>query len=146
MWRLYEQTEDLTTICGTPYFATTRKIKPPSLKTKKELRALAATGKDYSFLKDSEFMSNRVIFSIEDVNNLMEITGKARYNESQAFIDSKDYQVLTDDERVEGLNKIADKYNGLKEFTKDGDGNTVFKPQTIAVLDIMQKIYDNERE
>jgi len=145
IWRLYEATEDLSTICGTPYFATTRKIKPPILKTKKELKALKAIGKEYSFLKDQEFMLERTRFSIEDINSLMETAGKQRYLEAQNFIGSLEYQEMSDTERVEKLNKISEGYNGLKEFEKDGDGNTIFKPHTIQVLDIMQKIYDDER-
>ena len=44
------------------------------------------------------------------------------------------------------MNDIADDFNSIKEFTKNANGDVVFRPQTIAMLDIMQKIYDNERQ
>ena len=146
IWRLYEQTEDLTKACGTPYFGTTRKISPPKIKTKKERAALAAIGRDYTFLNDEEFMNSKVVFSIEDVNSLMEIAGKERYNALDMLINSKEYQEMSDSEKVEAMNDIADDFNSMKEFTKNANGDVVFRPQTIAMLDIMQKIYDNERQ
>jgi len=146
IWRLYEQTEDLTKACGTPYFATTRKISPPKIKTKKERAALAAIGRDYTFLNDEDFMNSKVVFSIEDVNSLMEIAGKERYNALDMLINSKEYQEMSDSEKVEAMNNIADDFNSIKEFTKNANGDVVFRPQTIAMLDIMQKIYDNERQ
>ena len=146
IWRLYEQTEDLTKACGTPYFATTRKISPPKIKTKKERAALAAIGRDYTFLNDEDFMNSKVIFSIEDVNSLMEVAGKERYNALDMLINSKEYQEMSDSEKVEAMNDIADDFNSIKEFTKNANGDVVFRPQTIAMLDIMQKIYDNERQ
>ena len=81
----------------------------------------------------------------DDINNLMETAGRQRYLEAQDFIGSLGYQDLSDTERVEKLNKISEGYNGLKEFGKDGDGNPIFKPHTIQILDIMQKTYDDER-
>ena len=116
------------------------------IKTKKERAALAATGKTYTFLNDEEFMSSKVIFSIEDINSLMEIAGKERYSEVATFMDSKEYQELSDADKIEALNDIADNYNSMKEFTKNANGDVVFRPQTIAMLDIMQKIYEDERK
>ena len=48
---------------------------------------------------------------------------------------------MSDADKLEAMNDIADDYNGLKEF---GEGKT-FKEHTIMVLDIMQRIYDEER-
>ena len=141
VYRLFEQTDELTKACGTPYFATTRKISPPKIKTKKELAALAATGKEYTFLKDEEFMSSKVRFSIKDINDLAAVANRARYQALQELVASEAYAKMDDAEKLEAMNDIADKFNGLKEF---GEGKT-FKEHTIMVLDIMQRIYDEER-
>ena len=141
IWRLYEQTEELTKSCGTPYFATTRKIAPPKIKTRKEKAALAAIGRDYTFLNDEEFMAGKVRFSIEDINELATIANKARYNALLELTRSEEYANMDDSEKLEAMDKIGDKFNGLKEFGED----KMFKEHTIKVLDIMQRIYEDER-
>ena len=142
VWRLYEQTEELTKACGTPYFATTRKMAPPKIKTKKEKAALAAIGRDYTFLNDADFMSGKVRFSIEDINELARIANSARYEALLDLTRSEGYAGMDDSDKLEAMNKIGDSFNGLKEFGED----RMFKEHTIKVLDIMQKIYDNERQ
>ena len=76
----------------------------------------------------------------------MEVAGKERYNALDMLINSKEYQEMSDSEKVEAMNDIADDFNSIKEFTKNANRDVVFRPQTIAMLDIMQKIYDNERQ
>lgn len=142
VWRLYEQTEELTKACGTPYFATTRKVAPPKIKTKKEKAALAAIGRDYTFLNDADFMSGKVRFSIEDINELARIANSARYEALLDLTRSEGYAGMDDSDKLEAMNKIGDSFNGLKEFGED----RMFKEHTIKALDIMQKIYDNERQ
>lgn len=141
VWRLFEQTEELTSACGTPYFATTRKIAPPKIKTKKELAALEATGKEYSFLKDEEFMNSKVRFSIEDINALAAVANRERYQALEKLVSSEEYKSMSDADKLQAMNDIAGDFNGIKEFGED----KMFKKHTIMVLDIMQRIYDDER-
>jgi len=141
VWRLFEQTEELTSACGTPYFATTRRIAPPKIKTKKELAALEATGKEYSFLKDEEFMNSKVRFSIEDINDLAAVANRERYQALEKLVNSEEYKSMSDADKLEAMNNVAGDFSGIKEFGED----KMFKKHTIMVLDIMQRIYDDER-
>ena len=101
--------------------------------------ALQALGKNYSFLEDKEFVSSGVYLNTEELNMLMAIAGQERYAEAQEFINSYNYEYLTDEEKLKGLNEINSKYNSAKEY----DGYR-FKNHTIALLDIMQNIYEDE--
>lgn len=139
IYRLYEEMEEVSKIVSTPSFAKKRKLSVPNIKNRKEIMALQALGKNYSFLEDKEFVSSGVYLNTEELNMLMAIAGQERYAEAQAFINSYNYEYLTDEEKLKGLNEINSKYNSAKEY----DGYR-FKNHTIALLDIMQNIYEDE--
>jgi hypothetical protein len=151
VWRLYENTEDLTDAVGTPYYAQKRKISVPSmsLKTKKEREAFKKLGKDYQFLKDEEFVNGTVSLTTAQINKLMEISGKQRYSELEALVSSQAYSKMTDKERIEAMNDIHDNYRSLKEYDVDLLFNrefklvkrNSFKPHTIQTLDFIEEQY-----
>lgn len=140
IWRLYEQTEDLTDICGTPSYAAKRSLSVPDVKNNKELKAARRIGKKYSWTEDEEFMKSRVYLNVEQINRLMKVAGQARYKEAAEMIQGAEYQRATDEKRIEMLNEVAKKYASSKAY----DGGR-FREHTVALFDILQEIYDSER-
>jgi hypothetical protein len=138
IYRLFEQTEQVSKVVSTPSFAKKRKLSVPNISSKKEKAALRAIGREYSFLNDQEFVDSGVYLNTEQLNRLMTVAGKERYQDVSNLIQSIDYEYLTDDERLERLDEINGEYNSSKEF----DGNR-FKNHTITLLDIMQEIYES---
>jgi len=137
IWRLYEQTEDLTDLCGTPSYAAKRSLNVPDIKSKRELKAAQAIGKRYTWMDDDEFMSERVYLNVEQINRLMEAAGKQRYRDAAEVIQGQDYQRASDEKRVEMLNDVAEKYASSKSYE---DGR--FMNHTVVLFDILQEIYD----
>ena len=136
IWRLYEQTEDLTKVVGTPGYAAKRKLNVPNIKSK-QLKAIKAMGKTYTWAKDDEFMAERLYLNVEQMNRLMAASGKERYAETEAFMATEKYAKMDDEEKVEALNKISENYNSAIEM----DGNR-FREHTKVLLEILQEIYD----
>jgi len=139
IWRLYEQTEDLPKAVGTPGYAAKRKLNVPNIKGK-QLKAIKAMGKDYTWARDEEFMAERLYLNTEQMNRLMAASGKERYAEIEAFMATERYAKMDDEERIEALNDIAGHYNSAIEM----NGNK-FREHTKVLLEIMQEIYDSER-
>lgn len=140
IWRLYEQTEDLTTVVGTPGYAEKRKLNVPNISSK-HARMISATGKTYTWTKDEEFMAERIYLNTEQMNRLMEVSGKERYAEVERFMSTERYAKMNDEEKVEALNEIAGNYNSAIEINRGK-----FRNHTLVLFDIIQEIYDNERE
>lgn len=140
IWRLYEQTEDLTTVVGTPGYAEKRKLNVPNIKAK-HARMIAAMNKNYTWIDDEEFMADRIYLNTEQMNRLMAASGKERYAEIEKFMSSERYAKMDDEEKVEALNDIAGHYNSAIEIR-----NGKFRNHTIVLFDILQDIYENERE
>lgn len=139
IWRLYEQTEDLTEVVGTPGYAATRKFNVPNIK-KKHLKMIKSMNKDYSWVKDEAFMAERIYLSVDQMNRLMEASGKERYAEVEAFMATEKYSKMDDEERVEALNEINGNYNSAIEMNRNR-----FREHTKVLLDIMQEVYESER-
>jgi hypothetical protein len=139
IYRLFEQTNEISKVVSTPAFAKKRKVNVPDIVSRKERRALSKEyGKDYTFFDDKEFISGGVYFNTEQMNRLMSIAGKERYAEVEALMRSFEYQNMSDGEKLEALEEVNDKFNSVKEF----DGG-YFKKHTIAIFDIMQEIYES---
>ena len=141
IYRLFETTEQISTVVSTPAFAKKRKVNVPDIKSKKERMALRILGKDYTFLDDQEFTAGGVYFNTEQMNRLMEVAGKERYQDVSNLMNSVNYEMLSDDEKLEALNEVNDRYNSVKEY----DGRR-FKNHTVAILDIMQEIYESREQ
>lgn len=137
IWRLYEQTEDLTSICGTPAYAAKRSLPVPDIKSKKERRAAKRLGREYTWMQDEEFMRERVYLSVDQMNRLMEAAGKERYKEASMLIESSKYQNASDEKKIEMLNEVAENYASAKEY----DGSR-FKNHSALLFEILQEIHD----
>lgn len=140
IWRLYEETETLSKVVGTPYYATTRKLNVPGLnsRSRKEREAFARTGREYTFLSDPEFGEEKIYLTTEEINKAMELSGRERYGLVKRFMMSDEYtSELTNKERIEELDKINDKFNGFKEVDEDGN----FRSHTLYLLDVMEERY-----
>jgi len=140
IWRLYEQTEDLTKVVGTPGYASGRKMNVPNIK-RNHGRAISNLNKNYTWIDDQEFMAERIYLNAEQINRLMAASGKERYAEVEAFMATEKYAKMDDEERIEALNKINENYNGAIETHKGS-----FREHTKVLFDILQEIYDRERE
>jgi len=141
IWRLYEQTESLPDVVGTPAYATTSAVSVPDIISSKERMALRRSGVNYSWMEDEDFLKERVRLNTEQINRLMRISGKERYAEVEQLMASKSYQKMKDDEKIEALNEIADKYRSVKEIDNRGK----FRAHTLELFKIMQEIYEAER-
>lgn len=139
IYRLYEQTEQLTRAVGTPGYAEKRKLNVPNMK-EKHLRALRLKGIEYPWMKDEEFMADAFYLNTTQMNRLMEASGKERYQELEALINSNAYQAMDDEERVAAMDKINDNYNSAVEYR---GGN--FRNHSLMLFEIMQEVYENER-
>jgi hypothetical protein len=139
IWRLYEQTEDLTKAVGTPTYAAKRKLNVPNVR-KKHLKTIKRMNKEYTWVNDNEFMDERLYLNTDQMNRLMAASGKERYAEMEAFMATERYAKLDDEAKVEALNDIAGNYNSAIEM----NGNR-FREHTVVLFDILQEIYDSER-
>lgn len=139
IYRLYEQTEDLTKACGTPGYASKRKINVPNI-TSRYKRKLQQAGINYPWMQDEDFQAEAFYLNTTQLNKLMEASGKERYQELEALINTEEYARMGDEERVRAMNKINDNYNGAIEY----EGNR-FRNHTLMLFQIMQEVYENER-
>jgi len=137
IWRLYEQTEDMTSVCGTPSYASTRKLSIPNITSKKDIKMVKDLGRGYTWINDDEFMAERVYLSTEEINKLMQVSGRARYEEAMKVVQTKKYKEANDQDKVEMLNEVADEFNSAKEYGPNG-----YRKHTILLFDMIQKIYD----
>jgi len=136
MWRLYEATEDLPKVVGTPGYAEKRKLNIPNIK-KSHGSAIRNLGKEYSWSRDNAFMNEKIYLNTDQINRLMAASGKERYMEVEQFIKTRRYANMDDEEKIEALNEINDKYNSAVEINK-GE----FREHTKVLFDILQEIYD----
>ncbi|MCW4027632.1 MAG: hypothetical protein NWE76_09140 [Candidatus Bathyarchaeota archaeon] len=140
IWRLYEETEDLTKVVGTPGYAEKRKLNIPNVRGKNR-KLVKALGKSYTWIDDEDFMAERIYLNTEQMNMLMAASGKERYAEVEAFMATEKYKAMDSEERIEALNDIADNYNSAIEIH-----NGQFRNHTKLLFEILQEIYDNERK
>jgi len=140
VWRLYESTEDLADICSTPGYAEKRAVAVPNITSKKDLRLAAALPKQYTWMNDQEFQAESVYLNVEQINRLMKISGKNRYDMALTIINSPEYKSANDQDRLEMLSDVADEFNGAKEYNEEG-----FEPHTIELFNIIQDIYDGRQ-
>tara|TARA_Y100000289_G_C3931177_1_gene156521 strand:- start:497 stop:9928 length:9432 start_codon:yes stop_codon:yes gene_type:complete len=140
IWRLYEQTEDLTTVCGTPGYVQKKKLNVPNVRAK-HIKMLEEEGLNYTWVNDQEFMADRLYLNTDQLNRLMEASGKERYAEVEQFMETEEYNAMDDEAKVEALNDINDNYNSAIEIH---DGK--FRNHTKVLFEIMQEVYDGERQ
>ena len=160
VYRLYEETEDLSSIVGTPSFASRRDVSVPDffdfnertgrafLKNNKNNRALIKTfgpsfENRFTFLKDKEFVSDKVKLTTEQINNVLSISGKDRYEQAARLIGSVNYQRMNTEDRIKALNELDDnKFGSVITIADTG----YLSNHTIALLNMIQELYEKERE
>lgn len=142
IYRLYSETEEVSSIVSTPYFARKRKMGIPDISSKKELQAMVASGKQYSFIYDKEFTSGTINLNTKQLNELMAVAGQERYGMAQELTQSEYYSKLSDKQRLEILNKLNDDFRSVKELTRFG----MFRPHTIMIFDMIEEMYLSQRE
>ena len=146
IYRLYERTGELSDVVSTPYFARARSISIPdlNLRSKKEINAVRAIGKNYTFLLDKEFTRGSIRLNTEQINNLMRVAGQERYALAQAVMQNPAYINASDKNKLEYLNNVNDLFRKQKSFRADGKS---FRNHTILLFDILEEIYrDEQRE
>jgi len=141
IWRLYESTEDLTKVVGTPTYASNRRLNVPNIR-RKHLRSIKKLNKEYTWIRDNEFMDENIYLSTDQINRIMAASGKERYMFTEKLMSSERYSKMDDEARVEALNEISEMFNGMIEV----DRRKSFREHTKVLFDILQEIYDNERE
>jgi hypothetical protein len=135
---LYLDTGVLTKAVGTPYYASSvyRKLRPPSVSRGKAKKAYAALGTTYQFIENpqEDFF---VRLTSEEINNALEMTNTLRYNDIQAFMQTEEYQGMTNNEKIEALDEINDRYKSLLSYNPDGS----FMEHSKYILGIMERRY-----
>ena len=153
MYRLAIANEGVPpTLVGYPRYIARRTIKLnellPTVGTRKQFgKAYAASGKRYSFVED--FMRgqmkegfDKVELGPQQISDLMELVGKARYADVSRVIRDERYQLADTQTQIEVIDKyVSNNYNGVREFNRNG----TFKDHTEMILDIVQKAYDEYR-
>jgi len=140
VWRIFEQTLEMAGVCSTPGYAEKRAVSVPNISSKKDKRLVAALPKKYSWMEDEEFMADRVYLNTEQMNRLMKISGKNRYEMAMQVIQTQEYKSANDQDKLEMLEDVAGEFNSAKEYTDQG-----FEPHTIELFNIIQNIYDEGR-
>ena len=141
IFRLYSETDVLSNVVSTPYYARNRSVTVPKTLSRKDVVFLRRAGRDYSFMRDPEFAGSKVFLSTEIISELMKTSGKQRYADVQALVNSQGYQGMTDQERLAAMDEIANDYNGVMEYTRTG-----LKDHSILLLDAIQMIYERRNQ
>ena len=142
IYRLYEVTDEISKVVSTPSFAKSRTFNVPSLKRKDRMK-LRRAGVNTSFADDLEFKKEKIAFSVEQLNQLMQVAGQQRYAEVQDLINSSKYARMSDEQRLSALDKVAAKYNGRLE---DGNRPGVFADHSVLLMQFIQQLYDGRQE
>lgn len=135
---LYLDTGVLTKAVGTPYYASSvyKKLRPPSVKRGKAKKAYANLGKRYQFL-DNPQEDFFVRMTSEEINNALEMSNTLRYSDIQSFMQTEEYQGMTNNEKIEALDDINDRYKSLLSYNPDGS----FMEHSKYILEIMERRY-----
>ena len=159
IYRLFEETEEIPAVIGTPSFASRRDVSVPDLFKFDERTGrlipisthagpmIRALGRGFenrlTFLKDKEFVAGRVKLTTEQINNVMAIAGRDRYSRTLDLIKSTKYQRMSTEDKVKAMNELDEKYYS-KVLSYDNRKNVL--PHTITLLEMIQEQYENERE
>ena len=135
---LYLDTGVLTKAVGTPYYASSvyKKLRPPSVKRGKAKKAYANLGKRYQFL-DNPQEDFFVRMTSEEINNALEMSNTLRYNDIQSYMQTEEYQKMSNNEKIEALDDINDRYKSLLSYNPDGS----FMEHSTYILEIMERRY-----
>lgn len=120
-----------------------KRFIPSSRSIKGFSRAYSNLGKDYSFVRDANQGNlkegfDKVELSPQQINEVMTLVGKARYADVSKIIALPNYASAKPIEKIEAINRyVSNNYNSEVEIM---DGR--FRSHTVAIMDIIQKAYD----
>ena len=141
IYRLFEQTEEITSAVGTPRFASTSQVSIPDvIKPRDKYRARRA-GVDFAWMDDEEFMSERVRLNTEQINRMMTVAGKNRYQDLEKLINTRMYNAATDEEKVDMMDEINRDYTKVWSY----EGNNL-APHTVELCKIINEIYEGRKK
>ena len=140
IYRLYMETDQLSDVVSTPYYARNRKVTVPSSFSRKDIVFLRRAGREYSFINDPTFAGSRLYLTTDIISELMMTSGKQRYKEVQELMQSPEYASMTDEQKLSALDTISNEYNGVLEYTRTG-----MKDHSLLLLDAMQMIYEQRQ-
>lgn len=142
VYRLYNNTGEVSSLVSTPYFARARAVSVPDINSKKHLNAVLATGKQYTFFGDQDFTTSRIKLNTEQINALMEVAGQERYALAQRVMSHPNYGGISDNGKIQLLNDLNDSFRSTLELNEYGG----FRNHTILMLDFLEEMYRNERK
>jgi len=140
IYRLYVETDQLSDVVSTPYYARNRKVTVPSSFSRKDIVFLRRAGREYSFIKDPTFAGSRLYLTTDIISELMMTSGRQRYKEVQELMQSPEYASMTNEQKLSALDTISNEYNGVLEYTRTG-----MKDHSLLLLDAMQMIYEQRQ-
>lgn len=138
IWRLYENLGEISNVVGTPGYAKKRSMNVPNVRSKKMRRAIEALDRDFTWINDEEFVASSVYLNSSEINDLMAISGKERYQEVSTLMNSSKYASMNDAEKLEAINDINKNYDSA--FEMDG---SAMRTHSLRILNIMQDKYEN---
>ena len=73
----------------------------------------------------------------EEINNALEMSNTLRYNDIQSYMQTEEYQKMSNNEKIEALDDINDRYKSLLSYNPDGS----FMEHSKYILEIMERRY-----
>lgn len=140
IYRLYESTENITEAVGTPRFASTASISIPDVASRRDLYRAKRSGAYFPWMEDEDFVSGNIRLSTDQLNRMMAVVGKARYEDLEKLINSAEYSRMSDEERVEAMNELNRDYSKAWSYSRNR-----LSPHTIELCKIINEIYEQEK-
>jgi hypothetical protein len=135
--RIYDKTNEVSNLIGYPTFTQKKAINVSQYK-----KLWKYIPRKYNWVRDEEFAETSVFFNTTEINDLMSVLGKERYNEALVLYNSESYKKKSPMVRLEALNKVNNRFNSMMEVTPQGR----LRDHSLLALEIMQKKYEEWKE
>ena len=141
IYRLFEQTEEITSAVGTPRFASTSQVSIPDVIKPRDKYMARRAGVDFDWMDDEEFMKESVRLNTEQINRMMAVAGKNRYADLEKLINTRIYNAATDEEKIDMMDEINRDYS--RAWSYEG---TNLAPHTVELCRILNEIYEARKK
>ncbi len=141
IYRLFEQTEEITSAVGTPRFAGTSQVNIPDVIKPRDKYMARRAGVDFAWMDDEEFMKESVRLNTEQINRMMAVAGKNRYADLEKLINTRIYNAATDEEKIDMMDEINRDYS--RAWSYEG---TNLAPHTVELCKILNEIYEARKK
>ena len=141
IYRLFEQTEEITSAVGTPRFASTSQVSIPDVIKPRDKYMARRAGVDFDWMDDKEFMKENVRLNTEQINRMMAVAGKNRYADLEKLINTRIYNAATDEEKIDMMDEINRDYS--RAWSYEG---TNLAPHTVELCKILNEIYEARKK